>query len=177
MRLLLAIVVMITLAGCGFYLRGDMPLPPAMERVYIDTPVSSPLRYELESQLLAAGAEVVEQKAAATTLLVVRSATIRSRILSLDVLGRASEYGLTLSVKYSLQTENGVIMDQPLSSRVERDFRVDPDDVLGRGAEQGMVEREMYSIAAAQMMRRLRSAAVSSRAYLPPRQDEASPAQ
>jgi LPS-assembly lipoprotein len=157
LRLLFVLATISALSACGFHLRGAEPLPPGVERIYIEMPSGSPLRYELESLLLAAGGEVVKEKSAATSLLVVQSATIRSRTLSLDTLGQASEYGLTLSVKYSLQSEGGTIVDQPLSSRVERDFRLDPDNVLGRGAEREMVEREMYRVAAEQMLRRLRA--------------------
>ncbi len=155
MRLLLAILIT-SLTGCGFHLRGAEPLEPGMERVYLDIAESSPLRYELETLLLAAGSEVVEQRAAATSLLVVHSATIRSRTLSLDIQGRASEYGLTLSVKYQLQSEGDASTGKPLSSRVERDLRVNPDNILVQGAEREKVEQEMYRVAARQMVRRLR---------------------
>ncbi len=161
-RTLIIAFIVGALSGCGFHLRGAMPLPGAMERVYLDMPSNSPLRYELQSLLLGAGGEVVEQKSAATSLLVVQSATIRSRTLSLDTLGRASEYGLTLSVKYRLQAEDGTIAGEPLSSRVERDFRFDPDNVLAQGTEREQVERQMYRVAARQMMRRLRSIAISA---------------
>ena len=154
-----------------------MPLPGAMEMVYLEMPASSPLRYELEALLLGAGGEVVETKSAASSLLLVESAKIRSRTLSLDTLGRASEYGLTLSVKYRLQTGGGTMMGEPLSSRVERDFRFDPDSVLAHGAEREQVEREMYRIAARQMLRRLRTMAESTTASEPPPVTEAAPAQ
>lgn len=156
MRLLLAITVL-SLAACGFHLRGAQPLPQVMTKIHIVVPVGSPLHYELESLLLAAGGEVVDVVEEATAVLRVQSVKTKSRPLSLDELGRAREYGLTLSVKYSLQSVEGKALTEGLSSSVERDFRFDPDNVLARGSEQKMVEQELYRVAAQQMVRRLRA--------------------
>lgn len=146
------------LAGCGFHLRGSEPLPAVMTKSYLAVPYASPLHYELESLLLAAGGEVVETSGAATAILTVESANIRSRVLSLDTDGRAREYGLTLTVKYRLQAADGSTRSETLSSRVERDYRFNPDNVLGQSAERAQVERDMYRVAAQQMLRRLRHA-------------------
>lgn len=157
MRLLLAMVVMMTLAGCGFHLRGAQPLPEVMGKTQLVAPAGSVMRYELEGLLRSAGGEVVEQQSDASAVLTLHSDEVRRRILSVDTLGRASEYVLTLSVKYSLRAMDDESPAQQLSSRVERDFRVDPDNVLGQGAEQAIVEREMHRIAAQQILRRLRA--------------------
>ena len=160
MRLLLAIII-VSLAGCGFHLRGAQPLPLVMTKIHIVVPVGSPLRYELESLLLAAGGEVVDVEEEATAVLRVQSVKIKSRPLSLDELGRAREYALTLGVNYSLKSVEGKVLTEGLSSWVERDYRFDPDNVLAQGAAREMVEREMYRVAAQQMLRRLRSAAAA----------------
>ena len=158
MRLLLAILTL-SLVGCGFHLRGAQPLPEVMAKSHLAVPLGSPLRYELESLLLASGGEVVDSAEGASAVLKVQSASIKSRTLSLDAQGRVSEYGLTLIVKYSLQSAEGEALSEMLRTHVERDYRFDPDNVLAQGTEREMVERGMYRVAAQQMLRRLRSVA------------------
>ena len=156
-RRLLVVVLSLLLGACGFHLRGTEPLPEVMGKTQLVAPAGSPLRYELEGLLRSSGAQVVEQQSDASAVLTLHTDEVRRRILSVDTLGRASEYVLTLSVKYSLKVVADESPAQLLSSRVERDFRVDPDNVLGQGAEQAIVEREMRRIAAQQILRRLRA--------------------
>jgi LPS-assembly lipoprotein len=171
MRLLLATLILV-LAGCGFHLRGSQALPEGMAKTLIVVPGHSPLYYELESLLLAAGGEVVEKREAASGILRIESAQIRSRTLSLDEQARTSEYGLILTVKYQLESAAGESVGGVLSSRVERDLRVDPDNVMSLGEERSRVEQEMYRIAAQQMVRRLRSAAASAPAAIVPAEEQ-----
>ncbi|MEN8168784.1 MAG: LPS assembly lipoprotein LptE [Pseudomonadota bacterium] len=157
LRYLLTAGLLLLLGSCGFHLRGAEPLPEVMGKTTIVVPAGSALRYELESLLLSAGAEVVDEKSDATALLTVHSDHVRSRILSVDALGRAREYALSLTVKYSLNAAGGEILAQQLSSRVERDYHFDPDSVLAQGGEREMVEQEMRRVAAQQILRRLRT--------------------
>ncbi|MDH5784795.1 MAG: LPS assembly lipoprotein LptE [Chromatiales bacterium] len=159
MRLLLTLLLL-SLAGCGFHLRGSEPLPEVMAVSYLALPKGSPLYYELERQLLAAGGRVVDEAGVASATIKVESAQIRSRTLSLDTLGRVSEYGLTLSVRYQLLDADGAAYGERLVTHVERDHRFNADAMLAQGAEREKVELHMYRTAAEQMVRRLRRAAV-----------------
>jgi LPS-assembly lipoprotein len=159
LRTLILTLMLGVMSGCGFHLRSATPLPEVVSKAHVVVPTGSPLRYELESLLLSAGGEVIEDKDGATSVVQVASASIKRRTLSLDALGRAREYGLTLTVKYTLQTPDGEALTEQLIASVERDFRFDPSNVLAKGAEQEMVEEEMYRVAAQQMLRRLRALA------------------
>ena len=156
-RRLLVVVLSLLLGACGFHLRGSEQLPEVMAKTRLVAPAGSDLRYELAAVLHSSGAQVVEQQSDASAVLTLHSDEGRRRILSVDTLGRASEYVLTLSVKYSLKVVADESPAQLLSSRVERDFRVDPDNVLGQGGEQAIVEQEMRRIVAQQILRRLRA--------------------
>ena len=157
MRTSLLATLLLLLAGCGFHLRGAVELPEAMARTQIVAPASSALRYEIESLLLAADGEVVEEAGVASAILTVQRDQVRSRILSVDPQGRAREYALSLSVQYRLQDAEGKELVAQQSSRVERSLRVDPDNVLAQASEREMVEQEMRATAARIIVRRLRS--------------------
>lgn len=155
LRRLLTVFLLLLVGSCGFHLRGEVALPEVMARTQLVAPAGSLLRYELENLLLSAGGVVTEEKSGATAVLSLHSERLLSRVLSVDTLGRAREYSLTLTVKYSLQQVGGKVLAQQLSSRVERDFRFDPDNVLAQRGEQEVVQQEMRRVAAQQILRRL----------------------
>ena len=163
-------------ASCGFHLRGASPLPEVMASTMIKVSATSPLRYELESVLLSAGGEVVEDEETATAILVVHSNRMSRRTLSVDERGRAREYALTLTVSYSLKDASGKTIAKKTTSRVERDYRFDPANVLAKNTEREMVEQEMYRVAAQQMLRHLRRAQSTANTTVVQPRAESSPA-
>lgn len=167
LRRLVLPTLALLLAGCGFHLRGALPLPEAMARTHISAPSGSALRYALEAQLRAAGGEVAGSEGEATATLTLHAEKLRSRILSVDPLGRAREYALGLSVSYSLSAADGTTLVPVQNSLIERDLRVDPDNVLAQEGEREVVEREMQRAAAQQILRRLRSQADAPPAEAP----------
>jgi LPS-assembly lipoprotein len=173
-RRLLTVALLLLVSSCGFHLRGEMVLPEVMARTKLVAPAGSLVRYEVENLLLGAGGVVTEEESSATAVLTLHSERILSRVLSVDALGRAREHALTLVVKYSLQEVGGTMLAQPLSSRVERDFRFDPDNVLAQRSEQEMVQQEMRRVAAQQILRRLQTLSRAADTDSPP---ESVPAQ
>lgn len=161
-RGLVIALFLVVLSGCGFHLRGSEPLPALLARPYLALPPSSPLYYELQSQLRSAGAQLAQTAVAASAQLIVDRSAIRSRTLGLDSQGRATEYGLTLHVTYHLASVHGEAITGELPSRVERELRFDPDDVLAQEAEREQVTQQMYRLAAQQMLRRLRHEVAAS---------------
>lgn len=133
-----------------------------MERTYIAGADNSPLYYELESALLAAGGQVVDTVQSATATLTIHSERYSRRVLSVDSVGRASEYELSLHVAYSLNSADG----EPPAGRDEvtllRDYRFDPDNVLASGGQEEMLRNEMRRYAVRQILRRLQSMATRS---------------
>jgi LPS-assembly lipoprotein len=142
-------------AGCGFHLRGAVALPPAMESTYIAGAENSPLYYELESALLAAGGKVVEEADAATAILTIQSERYGRRVASVDSAGRASEYELSLHVLYSLRSGDGEVIARPDEVLVLRDYRFDPDNVLASGSQEETLRSEMRRYAVREILQRL----------------------
>lgn len=136
-----------------------MELPPTMARTYIAGAANSPLYYELESALLAAGGEVVETVEAATAILTIHSERYGRRVLSVDSAGSASEYELSLRVAFSLHDSGGNPLDGRGRDEVVllRDYRFDPNNVLASGVQEEMLQTEMRRYAVRQILRRLQS--------------------
>lgn len=156
--LLVALMASLLLSGCGFHLRGAVPLPEVMARTAISGGDGSELYYEVENALLNAGAAVAESVEEASAVLILHSQRLERRVLSVDAAGRAAEYELVLRLVFSLrdQADGRMLADNQRIS-VVRDFAFDPDNVLAKGDEEAMLRSEMYRFAVAQMMRQLQS--------------------
>lgn len=154
---MLLVTCYLSLLSCGFHLRGAVELPSAMERTYIVGAGDSSLYYELESALLAAGAQVVKTPEAATAILTIHGEDYRRRVLSVDTAGRASEYELRLHIVYSLREPDGKMLAMRDEVVQLRDYRFDPDNVLASGGQEEILQSEMRRSAVRQLLRRLQS--------------------
>jgi LPS-assembly lipoprotein len=161
-RWLVLSLLLVVLAGCGFHLRGAVTLPAAMKHTRISGSENTPLYYELESALLAAGAEVVEDEETATSTLIIHKERTGRRVLSVDSKGRASEYELSLRVEFSLVERDGRVIADSETLELLRDYSFDPGNVLGSGGQEAMLRSEMHRYAARQILRRLQSLARQS---------------
>jgi len=130
-----------------------------MARTLLSGTDNSPLYYELESALQAAGGEVVKSHDSATATLTIHAQRSDRRVLSVDELGRASEYELSLRVVFSMIARNGQLIVNKESLRVVRAYSFDPDNVLGSGGEEAMLQDDMVRDAAQRILRRLQSQA------------------
>ncbi len=130
-----------------------------MARTYIGGVENSPLYYELESALLAAGGQVVETAESATAILAIHGERYGRRVLSVDSAGRASEYELSLRVAYSLTTPQGEVLAGQDEASLLRDYRFDPANVLASGGQEEMLQNEMRRYVVRQILRRLQSTA------------------
>jgi len=158
-RGLFIVLLVVVVAGCGFHLRGAVSVPPVMQRTLITGTDNSPLYYELESALTAAGARVVEGAESATATLVIERERYGRRVLSVDSLGRASEYELSLHIVFSLRGQDGRVIADKEALSVLRDYSFDPDNVLGSSGQEMTLQTEMRRYAARQILRRLQSLA------------------
>lgn len=151
------------LVGCGFHLRGQAQLPPAMAVTYIKTenPHSS-LTRALRSALEASGVEVTTEPEAATATIEILNEVLRRRTLAVGLRGEERDYELRYEVRYAVSLADG---SQPIlegTIDTSRNLLYAETDVLGRAEGEEMAIRDMSSDLAWSIIRRLQAA-------LPPR--------
>jgi len=172
----LLIFTLLLLTSCGFHLRGSVALPPALSEIAVTgetTDIAPELRFELEN----AGVRVIDS---ATMLLQLRAEQYGKKVLSVDTLGRAQEYGLSYAVRFSLkdmnEEKNGVVWISDSSVTQTRDLRFDATAVLGTANEQTQLNAEMRHDAVLQILRQLQYAKEPvSKPMKPAEQPEAKP--
>lgn len=174
-RLVILACMTVFLVSCGFHLRGAVEVPPELKNIHISGVAEhSSLYKEIKRVVQRAGSEVSKNPAAADSQINIMNEEHRKQILAVDSLGRAAEYGLIYSFRFSvaiksefeeLATENDHAA-KPLHTKVlvpsqkiylNRDFRFDPNNVLATEALERQVRLEMTRLSVQQMMRRIRA--------------------
>ncbi|MEN8800922.1 MAG: LPS assembly lipoprotein LptE [Thiogranum sp.] len=144
------------LPACGFHLRGDVELPPALQETYLEsrnpyTGMARALRVELE----AAGGRIVESSENASAVLHIVREISENRILSVGSTGKASEYELFNEVVFSLIDAEGKVLIKPQSLRMTRDLVFDETELLGKISEAEGIHRQMRRNLARQIIIRI----------------------
>jgi LPS-assembly lipoprotein len=141
--LLLALV-----SGCGFRLRGQTELPPAMRITYIkvNRPPGTPpgtLERTLQNFLKANGTEVATDPKQATAILEIVNQDKSSRLVATNREGNTRIWTLTYLVNYRvLLPDNKVLLPQTAAS-VSRNVTYPESAVLSRGQGEDITYRDM----------------------------------
>ncbi len=142
----------LTLAGCGFKLRGQQEFPFDT----INVPQATPLGIELQRNIAAASdrTQVVPSAADADAVLTVLTEQQEKVILSLNTQGRVREFQLRYRVVYRVSTPKGLEFVPPTSVVLTRDITFN-DQVLAKETEEAQLYAEMRSDMVQQIIRRL----------------------
>jgi LPS-assembly lipoprotein len=142
-------------SGCGFHLRGGVPLPASLSPLEVQG-ASNVLEERLRIFLGDAGVRMVRNDEKPASTLVVKAEDFHQRVLSVDShTGKAREFELIYSVSFQLEgPEAKPILPQRQVTLV-RDYTFDTNAVIGTSRERGVLETEMRRDAAAAIVRRL----------------------
>lgn len=162
MRTVLLALLLAALAGCGFHLRGQADLPPAMAATYIDIPQApgsppSNLKPVLRRILEANGITVTDAPETATARLEVLAENARSRTIATDERGNVRETTLVYEVLYQVRTADGGELIPPDQVRLTRDILYPETEVLGRFEGEQLALRDMLDDAAYAIVRRIQA--------------------
>lgn len=159
-RLLLALVLTASLAGCGFHLRNKLMLPADTAAVkVISTAPYSELAKLLRRGLQSSGAQVAESddntlKAAQLQVLSERWGDLP---IAIDAQGRAQEYSLRYAVIFKFLREDGSELVPQQVIELSRDYVSPPTDATGTTTEREILADELRREMSASIMRRIDS--------------------
>jgi LPS-assembly lipoprotein len=166
-RLLACVLLAVTVAGCGFHLRGSGPgssLP--FTSIYLGFAETSPLGVELKRNIRAGSGTVIAPDAqSAQAVLEVLGETRDKVILSLNSQGRVREYALTYALRFRVRDREGRELLAPTEIALRRAITFNESQVLAKEAEEAFLYRDMQSDLVQQIIRRL--AAIPAPAQAP----------
>jgi LPS-assembly lipoprotein len=157
-------LLLATLSGCGFRLRGQAHLPPEMAVTYIQTggsPTDPPseLKLALQCALEANGVVVTPDPQQAQARLIILNEQSRRRTLAAGPRGEAREYTLTYTVDYTATKADGTPLIPQETATLSRDLLYSEADVLGRDAGEAIILRDLRADITRSILLRLQLAA------------------
>jgi len=154
---LIGLLVLFSLAGCGFKLRGAQQLP--FDTIYLGFGPNSPVGSELARNIRAGTrTKVVDSAKDAQAVFDVLGESRDREVLSVNAQGRAQEFTLRLRLTFRVHDGKGVEYLGPTQVMVQRDVAFDESLVLAFESEAALVYREMQADLVQQLLRRLAAA-------------------
>jgi LPS-assembly lipoprotein len=160
-RRLLAALLALPLAACGYRLRGAQQLP--FDTLYLAVAENSPLGAELARNIrVGTSTHVITDRAKAQAVLELLNEVREREVLALDGQGRVREYQLRLRLVLRVTDGKGkeFLTGTPLG--VQRDIAFNEELVLARESEEALLYRDMQTDLVQQIMRRLAAIKVAS---------------
>jgi LPS-assembly lipoprotein len=147
----------LTLAGCGFHLRGDATF--AFASVYLNSAAPPPFNNEMRRALSGAGsATLTETAAAAQVVLEIPVIQDDKEVLSLSSAGAVREYQLVKRVSFRLHDKDGADWMPAGEITVRRSYTFNETQALARDLEEQRLQRDMQTDVIQQIVRRLQAA-------------------
>lgn len=146
------------LASCGFHLRGVVELPPAFQRIYVQSedPYSQVVK-NLKRTLQFSGAKLTNTAKEANIILEILHEDKSEQLLSVGSTQETRQYNLVLSVTFALTDANGKTILSPQTVSEIRAITIQVNQILGGNNEANNLYQQMRSAIASNIMNRLAS--------------------
>lgn len=154
-------VFALILASCGFHLRGYIPIPPSLSKMYVQSDNAySSFSQSLVTALQNRGIEVVASPQQAPITLEILDEGSSSQIGALSATTETRQYTLFYTVTYQLKGSAGEIITEPQSVTTQRTFTVDLEEVLGSTSAEDTLQEEIRRDAVQRVINQLVSPGV-----------------
>lgn len=155
---LLAAALVLSLAGCGFHLRGTSGVDLSARSVVIQDQGAPSIAVELRRELSYAQVPVTGNVSQADLIVRLSGEQYDQRVLSVDPsTGKVREYEIGYQVTLTVTRPDGTLLAEAETIDLLRDYTFDEGSVLGTFAQEGVIRQEILRDAAQSVMRRLES--------------------
>jgi len=154
----LAVLAAISLAACGFHLRGEVKLTPGLQRVVVtSSDPASPLKRSVEDAMKHAGATIAAAAGEGVGEIRMTGVGMQTLVGSVGANARVNEFNMVYHVDLEIVDGAGktVLEKQPIEQT--RSYTFDQTQAAGAGAQQDVIRREMERDMAQAVMRKIDS--------------------
>ncbi len=151
----LTLLCLLSLAACGFHMRGVSSIP--FETVYVSGKAS--IEKDLKKSLNGSGIKVLPSSEGAQIQLELLSEKNEKRILSLSGGGKVREYELVYTLSYRTRDAVSPTWGPEQLVELRRDFSYDDTKLLAKGFEEARLYDDIRTEAVREVIRRLSATA------------------
>jgi len=152
---ILMTLLLSSLVGCGFQLRGTGQTTSLFETAYlIPVDPNGDLARALLSALSQSGVELTSSSLAQVSIQLDRERFSR-RPVSTTGQVNVAEYELSLEVAFEVQTQNGDVLIPPTKIKTERIYTFDSSSLVSSNEEESLINEEMRRDVVSQLIQRI----------------------
>ena len=155
LKVVLVTLLGLTVASCGFHLRGNIPLSDGIKNLSVTAP-NGPFSDKLAKRLVNLGANLVEPEVA-DAFLNIESVISNRDVGTLDERGKVNSYDVKLVARYTIEDAAGQAIRPKSVIRESRRYNFDPDTVIESESEEADLIEDMEDAAVLKLIRRLAS--------------------
>tara|TARA_R110002050_G_scaffold57423_5_gene129261 strand:+ start:184856 stop:185350 length:495 start_codon:yes stop_codon:yes gene_type:complete len=149
-------VLLVVIAGCGFQLRGAVPLPDSLKLMYVQgINLQQGLGLTLKRALKQNGIQVVDDYEKDSALLTILENRSERRVLSVGNNAKVSEYELYSMLKFKVTDGQGKLLVAPQQFEAIRDYQFDQTQVLSSDGEEAILREQLNQQLVDSILRRL----------------------
>jgi LPS-assembly lipoprotein len=149
-------LLLVAIAGCGFQLRGVVPLPDSLKLMYVQgINLQQGLGLTLKRGLEQNRVQVVDNYEKESAVLTVLENKFERRILSVGNNAKVSEYELYSSLKFKVTDGQGELLIEPQQLEAIRDYQFDQTSVLSSDGEEAILREQLGQQLVQSLLRRL----------------------
>lgn len=149
-------LLLVVIAGCGFQLRGAVPLPDSLKLMYVQgINVQQGLGLTLKRGLKQNGVIVVDDYEKDSAVLTVLENKFERRVLSVGNNAKVSEYGLYNTLKFKVTDGQGKLIIEPQQLEAIRDYQFDQTQVLSSDGQETILREQLNQQLVQSLLRRL----------------------
>ena len=153
-RAVTVLLIAMTLASCGFQLRGQAAIP--YKTLYIETNGYSLFANDLERAIRSGSkTKIVSSRDESEAVLKIVNEVQEKVIIALSSAGKVLEFELRYRVAYRLTDRAGKDLSAPGEIYMRRYMTYEDTEVLAKESEEALLYRNMKEDAVQQMLRRL----------------------
>ncbi len=157
-RLLFLLSLIVSLAACGYHLRGSGPRTLTVNSVHVQSSGANKLAHEVKNQLNGFGVSTPASAEEAEYVLSLSAERENRKVLTVAAdTGKVQEYEVSFSATMSVTDAAGQELGKNQTIRAKRDLTVDEDAVLGKFEEERTIQEELRKQAASSVLRRLQA--------------------
>ncbi|HZP66439.1 MAG TPA: LPS assembly lipoprotein LptE [Rudaea sp.] len=158
-RAFLTFAAVAALSACGFHLRGEVALPPTMQRVHlaISDPYS-PLKRDLEAALARSGAKIENNAGEGIAEVTISAVSLGAVVRSVGANAYVNEFSMVYHVEIEVTDANGKTLMPKQTVEHSREFTFDQSQAIGTSAEQDEIKKEMERDMVQALLRRIEAA-------------------
>jgi len=149
-------LLLVAIAGCGFQLRGAVPLPDSLKLMYVQgINMQQGLGLDLKRGLKQNGIQVVNDYQKDSAVLTILENRFERRVLSVGNNAKVSEYELYSSLKFKVTDGQGKLLVEPQQFEAIRDYQFDQTQVLSADGEEDFLREQLNQQLVDSLLRRL----------------------